>query len=117
MLSSHGILHLVHVLFLAPLFLYVGFVRDALPDWAFYGLGALGVILLLYQLYKAYGKIKEGKSAWINWIHVFLIAPLLILTGILGKDTERRYFEMILLLGCAALGYHGIYLIREMIMA
>jgi hypothetical protein len=68
-------------------------------------------------LYKAYGKIKEGKSAWIQWIHVFLVAPLLILLGVLRKDTDRRYFEMLLLLGCGALGYHGIYLIREIILA
>jgi len=117
MLSSHVVLNILHVLFIAPLLIYVGIARDSIPEWAFYVLGGVGVILLLYQLYKAYGKIKEGKSAWINWIHIFLIAPLLILMGILGKDTERRYFEMLLLAGCAALGYHGIYLIREMITA
>jgi len=117
MLSSHAIINLMHVLFIAPLLIYVGIARDSIPEWMFYVLGGLGVIVLLYQLYKAYGKIKEGKSAWVNWIHVFLIAPLLILMGILRKDTERRYFEMLLLAGCAALGYHGIYLIREIIMA
>jgi membrane-bound metal-dependent hydrolase YbcI (DUF457 family) len=117
MLSSHGIINLMHVAFIAPLLIYVGFARDTIPEWLFYVLGALGVFVLLYQLYKAYGKIKEGKSAWIQWIHVFLVAPLLILLGVLRKDTERRYFEMLLLLGLGALGYHGIYLIREIILA
>jgi hypothetical protein len=117
MLSSHGIINLMHVAFIAPLLIYVGFARDTIPEWLFYVLGALGVFVLLYQLYKAYGKIKEGKSAWIQWIHVFLVAPLLILLGVLRKDTDRRYFEMLLLLGCGALGYHGIYLIREIILA
>jgi len=117
MLSSHIILHLLHVLIIAPSLIYVGLARDSLPEWVFYTLGGVGAFLLIYQLYKAYLKIKEGKSAWVNWIHVFLIAPLLILMGVLQKDTERRYFEMLLLLGFAALGYHGIYLIRAITMA
>jgi hypothetical protein len=36
--------------------------------------------------------------------------------GVLRKDTDRRYFEMLLLLGCGALGYYGIYLMREMML-
>jgi hypothetical protein len=76
----------------------------------------VGIIVLLYHLYRAFIKIKDGKSAWVNWIHIFLIAPLLLLIGYLGKDAERRYFEMMLLLGFAAIGYHGVYAIRSFFM-
>jgi len=85
--------HLFHLLAVGPLFVYVGLQREN----------------------KAYLKLKDGQSAWINWIHILLVAPLLLILGYLKKDANRRYFEMMLLLGFAAIGYHGLYLIREMI--
>lgn len=105
--------HLVHVLAISPLFLYVGLYREAVPEHVFNVLGLLGMIVLAYHTYRAYGKLKENKSAWINWIHIFLIAPLLMILGYLKKDADSRYFEMLLLLGFAAFGYHALYIMRE----
>lgn len=105
--------HLAHVLGISPLFLYVGMYKEAVPEHVFTALGALGLIVLAYHSYRAYGKLKENKSAWVNWIHIFLVAPLLLILGYLKKDANTRYFEMMLLLGFASLGYHGIYLIRD----
>jgi len=107
--------HIAHILGVAPLFLYVGLASDTVPEHVFNALGVLGVVILAYHGYRAYTKIKENKSAWVNWIHIFLIAPLLILLAVLKKDAHRRYFEMMLLLGFAALGYHTLYLIRDSI--
>ena len=104
---------LIHILAIVPLFLYVGFVRESTPDMVFNILGGMGLVILAYHLYRAFGKLKENKSAWVNWIHIFLIAPLLLILAYLKKDASRRYFEMLLLLGFAALGYHAFYLIRE----
>jgi len=112
--TSYVALHLFHLLFVGPLFLYVGIERENIPETLFTGLGILGLIVLFYQSYKAYLKLKDGQSAWINWIHILLVAPLLLIIGYLKKDTNRRYFEMLLLLGFAAIGYHGLYLIRDM---
>jgi hypothetical protein len=105
--------HLLHALLIGPAFLLVGYFRSQVPDAVFYVMMGLGVVVLAYHLYRAYGKIKEGKSAWVNWIHIFLIAPLLLLVGYLGKDTDRRYFEMMMLLGFAAVGYHGLYAVKS----
>jgi hypothetical protein len=95
--------------------LYVGFARDNVPDAVFHTLGFIAVFILAYHAYRAYTKLKENKSAWINWIHIFLIAPLLLIVSYLKKDAHRRYFEMLLLAGFAAIGYHGSYLIRDSI--
>jgi hypothetical protein len=108
--------HLLHALLIGPAFLYIGYYRDQVPDVAFYVLFAAGIVVLLYHLYRAFLKIKDGKSAWVNWIHIFLVAPLLLLVGYLHKDAGRRYFEMMLLLGFAACGYHGLYAVRSLMM-
>ncbi len=108
---------LFHVLGVAPLFLYIGYARENVPDALFNVLGAVGFAILAYHTYLAYGKLKENKSAWVNWIHIFLVAPLLILLAYLKKDASRRYFEMLLLLGFSALGYHIFYLMREIVIS
>jgi hypothetical protein len=107
--------YLFHILAVGPLFLYVGLQRENVPEHVFTAVGILGLVVLFYHSYKAYLKLKDGKSAWVNWIHILLIAPLLLIVGYLKKDTNRRYFEMMLMLGFAAIGYHGLYLMREMI--
>jgi hypothetical protein len=113
MISSSTQKNLFHVFGLGPLFLYVGLFRDTVPDTIFKVLGALGFLVLGYHSFRAYMLLKDGKSAWVNWIHIFLIAPLLLLLGYLKKDASRRYFEMMLIIGFAAIGYHGLYLVRD----
>ena len=105
--------NLFHVLAVGPLFIYVGLMREKVPDAVFNILGAVGLVVLFYHTYRAYGKLKENKSAWVNWVHIFLVAPLLLLLSYLKKDANRRYFEMLLILGFAAVGYHGLYAARE----
>jgi hypothetical protein len=114
---SHFALSAFHALLVGPGLLYVGLAPESVPDSVYTGLLVGGAIILFYHAYKAYTKLKEGKSAWINWIHIFLVAPLLMIVGYLKKDANRRYFEMLLLLGFAATGYHGLYLIRDMMIA
>ena len=109
--------NLAHAFGIAPLFLYVGLYKEAVPDHMFTALGVLGLIVLAYHSYRAYGKLKDNRSAWVNWIHIFLIAPLLLILGYLKKDANGRYFEMLLLLGFATFGYHVLYLIRDSMLA
>ena len=106
-----------HALAVGPALLYIGFNPQGVPDAAYTGLLIAGVIILAYHAYKAYVKLRDGKSAWVNWIHIFLVAPLLMIVGYLKKDASRRYFEMLLILGFAATGYHGSYLIRDIMLA
>jgi hypothetical protein len=116
-MGGHMLTHIAHVLVVAPLFVYVGLARDSVPTLLFHLLGVVGVFVLLYHGYRAYMNIKDKKSAWVNWIHIFAIAPLLLLLAYLQKDANRRYFEMMLLLGFGALGYHMLYLIRDILFA
>jgi hypothetical protein len=114
-MDIHVQLAIFHLLFVVPLFLYVGLAREQTPDWVFYLLGGLGAFMILYHGYKAYTKLKDGKSPWINYIHIFLVAPPLIILGINKKTADRKYFEMLLMLGFAAGGYHALSIIRDIL--
>jgi hypothetical protein len=61
-------------------------------------------------LYKAYGYLKNNKGIWVNLIHIFIVGPLVVYIGYNGDKTARKFFEMLLMLGFAAIGYHGYYL-------
>jgi hypothetical protein len=114
-MDTHTALHLGHLAVIGPLLTYVGLARDNTPVAVLNSLGVAAVAIFAYHCYRAYGKLKENKSAWVNWIHILFVAPLLFLVAYLKKDASRRYYEMILLLGVAAIGYHGIYLVRDYI--
>ena len=100
---------LFHVLIISVLFLYVGIVKTEVPTVMFPLLLGLGAIIIPYHAYKA--SIK--KSGWVNYIHIFLVGPLLLYIGYNGVATERKYFELLLMMGFAALGYHGYYIVQE----
>ncbi len=108
-------LHAFHTFVVGPAFVYIGLGKTTIPNVVFTILGIVGVVIFLYHSYLAYTKLRDGKSAWINWIHVFIIAPLLLLLAKLRQDASRRYFEMLMMLGFASIGYHGMYLARETI--
>ncbi len=104
-------IHLFHILIVGSLFLYVGITKTNIPNFMYSFLIILGLIIVLYHCYKAYTKIKVGINAWINFIHIFIIGPLLLYIGINGEKTQRFYFEILLMLGFASIGYHGYYMI------
>jgi hypothetical protein len=39
---------------------------------------------------------------------------LLVYIGYQGLETSRKFFEMLLMLGMASIGYHGYYLYKQM---
>lgn len=104
---KEGLVHLFHILLVSSLFFYVGIKRDKMPHVMFPVLLGLGIFVGAYHLYKASMK----KDAWVNYIHIFLVAPLLVFIGFSQEKTPRKYFELALMLGFASLGYHGYYLI------
>lgn len=111
MTKSYIFVHLFHILFVGSLFLYVGINGVKTPPFIFPLLIYLGIIIILYHIYKAYLKIYDGKSAWVNYIHIFLFGPLLIIIGLNGIETSRKYFELLIMAGMASIGYHGYYLL------
>lgn len=106
-MDSHIAINLFHILIVVPFFLYVAIVRGQIEPWIFSVLSGLGIVILVYHGYKTFLKWKtQSPSLWINAIHVFLVAPLLIYIGSKGYDTPRWAFELLALLGFGALGYH-----------
>ena len=104
------LVHLFHIIFVGGLFLYVGIQRDKIYKQLFPILLVLGIFIILYHMYKTYTYLKAGKGYWVNLLHIFIIGPLLIYIGYYGEKTARLYFELLLMLGFASIGYHGYYL-------
>ena len=73
----------------------------------------IGIIIILYHGYKTYIKVKDNKNPWVNLFHIFFVGPLLIYIGYNGEKTTRKFFEILLMLGFASIGYHGYYLISN----
>ena len=104
--------HLFHILIVGSLFLYVGIIRDKIPETMYPILLGLGLIIIFYHCFKVYNYIKLGKSYWVNLIHIFIVGPLLVYIGYNREKTARKYFELLLMLGFASIGYHGYYLFQ-----
>lgn len=112
-ISTGMIIHLLHVFIIGGLFLYVGLKRETIPQWLFPVLVGLGSIILVYHLYKAYLKIIHASVPWVNLIHIFGVAPLLIFIGYNQDKTPRYMYELLLIFGFGAIGYHGLYIIED----
>lgn len=81
MISHDFIVHLFHLLIVGSLFLYVGIQQSKIPTFFYPLLFYLGIFIILYHSYKAFNKIKAGKNAWVNFIHIIIVGPLLIYIG------------------------------------
>jgi hypothetical protein len=112
-MNKEQLVHLFHILIVGGLFLYVGSQRDKIPAFMYPILLTLGSIISLYHIYKAYKYMKAKKPYWINLIHIFIVGPLLVYIGYNREKTSRRFFEMLLMLAFAAIGYHGYYLVNS----
>jgi len=104
------LVHLFHIFIVGGLFLYVGIKRDKISSYMYPILLGLGIVIILYHIYKTYNYIKADKPYWVNLIHILLVGPLLVYIGYNRENTKRKYYELLLMLGFAAIGYHGYYL-------
>jgi len=109
-MAESRLVHLFHILIVGGIFLYVGIQKTKIPKFVYSLLFVLGIIIILYHIYKLYVKIKSGKNPWVNLIHIILVGPLLIYIGYNKENTKRLFFELLLMLGFASIGYHGYYL-------
>ncbi len=101
------IIHAVHVAVLGPLLIAIGLgYLVSFPK----AIAALGIFIMLYHAFKTYKKLSEGRNPWVNLIHVLVVGPALIAEGLLATP-PRWIREVILMLGFAAVGWHGYYLI------
>ena len=112
--NNRVVLSIVHLLLVVPLFLYVGFTRANTPNWLYVALLAIGSVIVLYHLYKLVMGLKNKSSyIWVNAIHVAFIGPLLLYVGFNKKDTPRFAYELMIMLGFAAGGYHLFSLVKQ----
>ncbi len=109
-MDKHLFLHILHIFVVGTLFLYVGIKQTNASKLLLNSLLPLGIIIVLYHSYKAYIKYNTNTSIWVNLIHILLVGPLLIYIGYNAENTRRLYFELLLMLGFASIGYHGYYL-------
>ena len=109
-MDANTLLHLFHVLIVGGLFLYIGMNREKTYGRLFPILIYLGALIILYHSYKLYGYLTAKKGIWVNLIHIFIVGPLLVYIGYYGEKTSRKFFEMLLMIGFASIGYHLYYL-------
>jgi hypothetical protein len=83
-------------------------------SWMFPVLLSLGIIVFGYHLFKTYVKSMENKNPWVNLIHIFAVAPILVYIGYYQTETPRFVFEILLMLGFAVIGYHGTYVLEDL---
>ena len=113
--DNHFALSIVHLLLVVPLFLFVGFKRADTPHWLYLALFAIGCVILVYHGYKLFLRLKNKSSgAWVNALHLFIIAPVLLYIGYHKKETPRSAYELMLMLGFAAGGYHLFSLVKQL---
>ena len=111
-MEKESYVHLFHMLIVGSLFLYVGIYKSLIPAFMYSILLGLGLVIIFYHLFKMYTRIKLGKGYWVNLIHIFMVGPLLVYIGYNKEKTARLYFELLLMLGFASIGYHSYYLFQ-----
>ena len=109
-MNTETLVHLFHILIVGSLFLYVGIIREKMPIYMYPLLLWLGVFIIIYHSFKLYSYIKVEKPYWVNLIHILIVGPLLVYIGYNRENTKRKFFEILLMLGFASIGYHGYYL-------
>jgi len=114
-MDTHMILALFHILFVAPLFFVIAFFQNKMPDWAYKSILGLGIFVLIYQTYKYVIRLSQKSAyAWVNLFHILVIAPLLIYIGYNNRETPRFAYELCIMAGFAALGYHTYSAIQQL---
>lgn len=106
-------LALIHLVFVVPLFLFIGISRAATPHWLYQAVFVIGCVILAYHSYRLVVRLQSRSSAaWVNALHVAVIAPLLIYIGYHQKETPRSAYELLLMLAFAAGGYHLFSMVK-----
>jgi len=115
-MSSHQLLSLFHVAAVGPFFLYTSLNAGSLPAYFYTLLLTLGVVLALYQSYKAYAKYTSGSQDYvINLFHVAVVAPLLLYIGYQKPGEHDFSYQLLLMLAFAVIGYHGYWFIKSLL--
>ena len=106
-MDAHLLIAVFHLALVVPLLLFVGFQRAATPDWLYNILFGMGILIVGYHGMKAIARwYAKSPAIWINLVHVLVVGPILAWIGYYGKKTGRPAYEILLIVGFGALGYH-----------
>ncbi len=112
MLSTDSIINLIHVFVFFPLLAYLYYLglNKKLNSGICKSIIAVAIIGIIYHSYLL-SKSKPYRM-WVYLTHILLVFPLLLIIGYNCEDTPRMFFEMMLLLSFAALGYHSYLFVK-----
>lgn len=110
-LSYFKLLFWFHIIAVFGFLIYIGLKRDKVPIWVYYLMIVLGVIIIIYHIYRL---VTKGLyyPLW-NYLHVIIFAPLLIYIGFKQRKTSGIYYDLLLALAFGALGINIYYLYRS----
>ena len=109
------ILNVFHIFVVSPLFLAVGYLKANTPISIYWSLLVMGLIVLAYHSYKLSTRIMYNSSYWwVNMLHILFVAPLMIYIGYNKTESLRFSYELMLMIGFAALGYHLFSMVRTL---
>lgn len=98
---------LFHIFIAGPSLLYISLNKDKISLDFYNLLYYLSIALLIYHGYRAMDKLKLKSTPWVNYIHIFIIAPLLFYIGKNKTNTEYYYFEILKILGFGIIGHNA----------
>ena len=97
------IVHLFHIIFVGAMFVYLGVRKNAAPTWLYTAIIFLGIAIII-----AHGlKLLKNAHSLVSWFHVLIVAPLVIYIGRTGPHAPDIAYNLILLEGIMAIGYHS----------
>jgi hypothetical protein len=106
-LDIHVAISMMHLFIIAPLLLYIGTHRESTPYYLFTILFYTGLFVLLYHSIRFALRFMNTYSYhYVNLIHIFIIAPVLIWIGYKQKNTLRMWYELLMMLVFSLIGYH-----------
>lgn len=108
------IINLTHIIFSTPLFIWIGYMKNKTHKYIFYLALVVGIIVLLYHLYKCYLNFIEGNSMYIvNLFHILVVAPLLIYAGIVREKIAYPIPSLMFILGAGGLIHYVIKYLKN----
>jgi hypothetical protein len=104
---------LFHIFIIGPLLVYTGNTYgNGLPKWYLYSLIITGFTVMLYHMFLVY---KKGfNNGFIYLLHTIIFAPILIYIGFMGEKAFWGAYSVLVMIGFASIGYHGMKIVRKL---
>jgi hypothetical protein len=86
-----------------------------MPAFMYPTLLVIGILILVahgYSVITKYGQKNSG--LWVNLFHIIIVAPIILSIGIKGVQSPYYLFQFMIMLGFAAIGYHGYFMIKDL---